>query len=434
MTLPLPPDIAVLLEALARAPAESDYERLLESLRVALWQLRADQTAEIERLIDRIWATNLQPIAAREAVAEEIHALLTAPLVATTEAVRQMQHELTAPGDPDRPRLYQVWYGTNRRLLDRHQPNLGFANEGESDPSMVHYGTCEIAIPKSHRFGSLGSSFLRRWTTWTDDRVHLQSINALEVADFWRSIQHELANWDANERQVLVIIHGFNVDFREAALRTAQLGFDLNFPGITAFFSWPSRGQSRKYNVDEATIESCERPIAEFLVKLVEGVGAERVHIVAHSMGNRALLRAVRQIADEAQLRGRVRFGQVVLAAPDVDARLFRQLGDAYPRVSQRTTHYVSPRDRAVGLSRWLHGADRAGFTPPISLVAGIDTIEVPKLNWEFFGHNFFAGAEALLSDIYTLLRSNVPPGSRPRFRSDEVHFHGGLPYWRLGN
>lgn len=432
MTGYLPSNLRTLMDALARAPAETEFERVLEQLRQLLLQLYPTRAKDINRLIDRLWATDLRTAVALEAACEEVQTALGADVQQALSAPDHAPKEVTK--DDGRARMYQIWYGTNRRPVDRARLDAGFADEGEPDPLTVHYGTCQVAIPRSHRFGSLGSSFFQRWVTWTDDRLQLRLIRSEEPAAFWRGIQDELLRWDECDRQVLVFLHGFNVTFQEAALRAAQLGFDLNFPGVMSFFSWPSCGQGRKYTVDEATIDSCERPITEFLLKLVEDVGAERVHIVAHSMGNRPLLRAVRTIADDSALNQRIKFGQIVLAAPDVDARLFRQLGPAYPLLSQRTTHYVSPRDRAVGLSRWLHGHDRAGFAPPLTLVQGIDTIQVPKLNSEFFGHNFFASAEALLSDIYTLLRSNVAPGARPRFRPDEVQTQDGLPYWILGS
>ncbi|MFK0731826.1 MAG: alpha/beta hydrolase, partial [Gloeotrichia echinulata HAB0833] len=89
---------------------------------------------------------------------------------------------------------------------------------------------------------------------------------------------------------------GFNVSFEDAALRAAQIGVDLQVPGIMAFYSWPSRGKLVSYPADEATIEASERYIAEFLLNLVQKSGAEKIHIIAHSMGNRGLLRAMQRI------------------------------------------------------------------------------------------------------------------------------------------
>jgi esterase/lipase superfamily enzyme len=37
-------------------------------------------------------------------------------------------------------------------------------------------------------------------------------------------------------------VHGYNVSFDDAALRTAQLAYDLTFDCPAAFFSWPSKG------------------------------------------------------------------------------------------------------------------------------------------------------------------------------------------------
>ena len=40
---------------------------------------------------------------------------------------------------------------------------------------------------------------------------------------------------------------GYNVDFKESAIRAAQIGYDLNVKGITSFFSWPSQGSLEGY-------------------------------------------------------------------------------------------------------------------------------------------------------------------------------------------
>lgn len=118
-----------------------------------------------------------------------------------------------------------------------------------------------------------------------------------------------------------------------------------------AFFSWPSQGTLDGYTADEASIEASEDIIAEFLVEFAAKSGASRVHIIAHSMGNRGLLRAVNRIVSVAQQRSQKQFDQIVLAAADVDAELFRKLSGAYTTLARRTTLYVSSRDRAVEAS-----------------------------------------------------------------------------------
>jgi Alpha/beta hydrolase of unknown function (DUF900) len=93
-----------------------------------------------------------------------------------------------------------------------------------------------------------------------------------------------------------------------------------------AFFSWPSQGTLGGYMADAATIEASEQDITNFMIDFVTHSGAEAVHIIAYSMGNRGVLRAVNRIAERAQQRSGVPFGQVILAAADVDSDTFRRL------------------------------------------------------------------------------------------------------------
>jgi esterase/lipase superfamily enzyme len=60
----------------------------------------------------------------------------------------------------------------------------------------------------------------------------------------------------------------------------------------------------------------------------------------------------VNRIAAKAQPRTSKPFGQIFLAAADVDADVSRQLSAAYAEVASRTTLYVSKRVRAVDASR----------------------------------------------------------------------------------
>jgi len=74
----------------------------------------------------------------------------------------------------------------------------------------------------------------------------------------------EDARKDHQRPHALLFIHGYNVDFEGAAIRAAQIGCDLKVPGVTAFFSWPSRGSLVSYPADEATIEASEGAITDF--------------------------------------------------------------------------------------------------------------------------------------------------------------------------
>jgi esterase/lipase superfamily enzyme/tetratricopeptide (TPR) repeat protein len=323
---------------------------------------------------------------------------------------------------------YVVWYGTNRRPNDRNDAGKGYST---SRDNVVHYGSCRVFIPESHKIGSTGSPWWKRLLTWTDDRLRLLSVEEVERGVYWGGIGAQLAVLDADERSALIFVHGYNVPFQEASLRAAQIGFDLSVKGAMAFFSWPSQGSTGGYPADEATIEASEGVIADFMTDFAERSGATAVHIIAHSMGNRGVLRAVNRIAAQAQRRTGKPFGQIILAAADVDADVFRQLSAAYAEVAARTTLYVSKRDLAVEASRWLHNFPRAGLMPPTLVLPGIDTINVTNVDLTMLGHGYVADARDVLIDMHALITQGASPDKR--FGLREAKNEEGERYWLIG-
>jgi esterase/lipase superfamily enzyme len=321
-----------------------------------------------------------------------------------------------------------VWYGTNRRANDPGNPGNGYSAARDN---VVHYGSCRVFIPQSHKIGSIGSPWWKRLLTLTDDRLRLLSIDEVERSLYWSGIGAQLAVVDADERSALIFVHGYNVSFQEAALRAAQIGFDLSVKGAMAFFSWPSQGSTGGYPTDEATIEASEGVIADFMTDFAERSGAAAVHIIAHSMGNRGVLRAVNRIAAQAQRRTGKPFGQIILAAADVDADVFRQLSTAYAQVASRTTLYVSKRDLAVEASRWLHNFPRAGLMPPTLVLPGIDTINVTNVDLTMLGHGYVADARDVLIDMHALITQGAPPDKRFGLRAAQNE--EGERYWLIG-
>jgi esterase/lipase superfamily enzyme len=338
------------------------------------------------------------------------------------------QHGKEAPRNTNDDADYTVWFGTNRKPNDSESLQLGFS---KSRDAKIHYGWCRVFIPKSHKIGSTGSSWWQRLRSGIDDRLKLIEIKGMVAEDYWNAISPRLAKLEVSERDAVIFVHGYNVSFENAAVRAAQIGFDLSVKGAMAFFSWPSQGALKGYSADEATIEASEPFIAEFIEDFVARSGAEKIHIIAHSMGNRGVLRAIDRIANKAQRHTGVLIGQIILAAADVDADTFRDLCGAYGRVSRRTTLYVSSRDLAIEASRWLHDFARAGLLPPIMIVPGIDTINVTNVDLTQLGHGYVADARAVLEDMHELLVHDAPPDRRFALRQGETD--AGERYWIIG-
>ncbi|MER2601230.1 MAG: alpha/beta hydrolase [Candidatus Competibacter phosphatis] len=333
--------------------------------------------------------------------------------------------EKGGPSPDDAGLVYPVWFGANRKPAGG-----GFTGERHDCTTL---GRTLVYVPEAHRFGETGTSFWRRLLRFNlrDDRLRLQNVETREREAFFTEINEAMrtARDNGEAPHALFFLHGYNVSFEDAAIRAAQLGVDLKVPGATAFFSWPSRGSVAAYPADEATIEASEPAITDFLVDFTENCGAEKVHVIAHSMGNRGLLRALQRIAANAQTRGKVKFGQIFLAAPDVDRDLFLDLARLYPEHADRATLYASDGDKAVHLSAKLHDAPRAGYFAPYTVAPGVDTVAVPDFDIDLLGHGYFAQAEALLHDIHDLMRHGEPPVRRQRILPAVDQ---GVSFWKL--
>jgi esterase/lipase superfamily enzyme len=321
-------------------------------------------------------------------------------------------------------KLYRVWYATNRQPIT----NGAKTGYGGRVDTRVHFGSCDVVIPATHKIGELGSPWIRRFLSGTDDRLRLHDVVPMEEAGFWSSVREYAATFDAKHRHALVFIHGYRVSFRDAALRAAQLGYDLNVQGPVAFFSWPSRATLLGYGNDGSAAEASERAMTEFLTRFTRDCGADRVHVIAHSMGNRLLLRALQRIVAAAETTPAIRFGHLVLAAPDITRELFLDVADQYRRLSQRTTLYVSDVDRALRASFRLQGA-RVGLAPPITCAPGIDTVHVANVDRTLMGHSTFAEARPVLCDIHALLNHDAPPERRAGLAE---RGEGSERYWEV--
>jgi esterase/lipase superfamily enzyme len=321
---------------------------------------------------------------------------------------------------------YTVWYGTNRKPIDSKDPAKGYSSDRCDSTAL---GRCRVFVPFSHKIGSTGSGWWKRLVRG-DDRLRLLEIQQQEISEYWNSVRIHVTNVAQDDQKALIFIHGYNVSFENAALRAAQIGFDLSVKGAMAFFSWPSKGTLSGYLADGASIEASEEAIAQFLVDFAGNCGAKSVHVVAHSMGNRGMLRAVDRIVQRAEHAGAALFSQVILAAPDVDSDLFERLCKAYQTIGKRTTLYVSSRDHAVEVSQWLYDFARAGFAPPIFVAPGIDTVNVTNVDLSLLGHGYIAQSRDVLQDMFRLLNDGAHPSKR--FNLRQRHAEDGSAYWEF--
>lgn len=317
----------------------------------------------------------------------------------------------------------EVYYGTDRKPVASQKLARDYGGErGE-----LEVGTCRVSIPQGHQIGHLESPVWWKLELREDPSKHVVLLDVAPLAEtaMYAKLKASLAETD--DQALLVFVHGYNVSFEEAARRTAQIAYDLGFDGVPAFYSWPSNGDVLDYPKDEADVQWSVPHLKAFLQDLVAKSAAKKVHLIAHSMGNRALTGALQALAAE---HDAPLFNQVILTAPDIDAEVFaRDIVPAIRPSAERITLYASSKDRAIDLSNDLHGYPRAGESGEhLVVVEGLDTIDASQVDTDLLGHSYYAETRALLSDLYLLLDHGQPPAERNLLAREK----NTLTYWTI--
>jgi esterase/lipase superfamily enzyme len=211
-----------------------------------------------------------------------------------------------------------------------------------------------------------------------------------------------------SSKSTFVFVHGYNVSFEDAARRTAQMAYDLNFDGAPIFYSWPSQARVLGYTRDEQNVEWTQPHLENFLQDIIARTEAQNVYLVAHSMGNRALTRAFAQlVTDKPELAARVK--ELILTAPDIDADVFKtQIAPVLVKLGTPVTLYASATDQALAVSREVHGAARAGDAGNgIIILAGMETIDASQVDSSMVGHSYYAENRSVIADIFYVLKDH---------------------------
>ena len=415
------PDLVPTLDALAAAQqaagrAEAAIQtrlRAIELLRAAFGERHLRVREALQALAATYAATGRNPDAAR----------VNAEVAALERSARDLPEADQSP--TDRARRYtqrngfasvRVFYGTNRAPTGQRDP-ARFFGTGRGD---LQFGYADVTVPETHKEGELETP--SRWTLLTLDVrsdkakrrfVLLQSVQPLPRDRFLEALKAHMGR--APSRDLLLFVHGYNNSFEDASRRVAQLVYDLDFDGTPLLYSWPSAESTAGYTVDEAAVGISGRRLAEFLQVVAAEAGASRVHLIAHSMGNRALLDALTAyLARRTPANPGAPLGQIVFTAPDVDRDLFVDAVRNLDGAGDRLTLYASNNDRALQGSELLHGAPRAGLAGDrLVLLDGLDSIDMSAIEADMLGHSYFADDTGAMYDLFRLLWRGDPPPRR---------------------
>ena len=333
-----------------------------------------------------------------------------------------------SPPKPDSEKAsdtVRLLFGTNRRANEDSRGSL--RDVFTSTLSELAFGYVDVSIPPSHLVGEIERPQFWKLEFSENATEHMVIRN---IAIVQRSQFADIINQyrgPSSGKPTILFVHGYNVSFDDAALRTAQIANDLRIDSVPAFFSWASRADRAKYTLDENT---ALRSVPDFkaLLRLFAANSTDRVFLIAHSMGSRIVTQALTEMIEkEPHVVSKV--VQLVLAAPDLDAVVFKeQVIPAFRAQKMPVTLYASSRDKTLKISSKVHGCCRAGLGGRnIVMAEGLESVDASSIESSFWGHSYFAETRPLLTDLNLLLAQGLRAASRPLLAGKPV---GNLTYY----
>ena len=336
-----------------------------------------------------------------------------------------------------------VQWGTPRQLDSPAAP-MTAASFSHGLGTRLHLGTAAVLVPG----GVLSdAACLPLWDrslpllgrATRPAALLLRRLRALSRPEFGALAARQQRSAQTQPDAALVFVHGFNVSFEEAVQRAAQLRRDLNFDGPLFVFSWPSRGQAHRYFADRETALASVDALAEFLLAVEQACTASRIHVLAHSMGNRVLLPALLRVAARPTSALSQRLGEIVMAAPAVPMSEFAPALDRLRALDlARLTLYASHGDLAMKIGLLAERAVLAGHTvdgEPL-VHPGLTSIDITAAGSPAFGamnHDVFTSNPVMNEDLRMLLQhgSELAPDQRVSALKATYSERQGGRYWR---
>lgn len=307
---------------------------------------------------------------------------------------------------------YPILYGTCRKEASDPDKETLFGKErGE----VLSLGMCRVSIPRKHKMCTIERPGWFRELLGKESPQKDFVILDNEVVDaetFIKLLKDRFA--DSEQNDVLLFVHGYNVTFKDAMFRTAQLGYDLSFKGATTAFSWASCGTVKEYMTDVENAKYSAFFLCEYIKFILDSTAINKLHIIAHSMGNAVLCEALNLLKEEGKYPNEA-INQIILAAPDIDKSIFiNQIWTKIKKEQPNITLYASDKDKALLVSKTLRsGYERLGEVGKgIIITDGLDSIDASEVDTNFLGHGYFSETESLLHDIHEILI-----GIRPKDR-----------------
>jgi esterase/lipase superfamily enzyme len=246
-----------------------------------------------------------------------------------------------------------------------------------------------------------------------DESLSAQALEYAGAERFWQEIETRRRTRD--EHRVVLLVHGYSLGFEKGCGRAAALQRALGHTHTVVLFSWPSNAQPADYTSDGTDMTWSVPDLAALLAELRRRLSADRMQVVAHSMGARGTVEAIHWLGcltDD----GAGQVDQLVLLAPDMDPAIFHRYRPWLAAFAAHVTVYVSANDTPLTVSGQLHGHPRLGEAGPhLAAMRDVEIVDVSAMGrYHVTGHEYYHYHPVVRSDLVRLLTTGQPAPLRP--------------------
>jgi len=236
-------------------------------------------------------------------------------------------------------------------------------------------------------------------------------------------------------KEVFIFVHGYHDTFEDGVFVMAELWHFLGRYGVPIAYTWPAGHPGLfGYTYDSESTEFTVYHLRQLLILLASFPEVEKINLIGHSRGTDVVVTALRELTIAARAQGLdpkeiYKMHNFVIAAPDIDLQVAIQriIGDHLALSANRFTLYSSPKDKAMGASKWLNASPRGrlgtlGVNKMPETMIATDKYSSANISFINFsgkkseggggiGHSYFRKSPEVSSDLILMLREDIDPG-----------------------
>lgn len=324
--------------------------------------------------------------------------------------------------------MVKVYFGTNRKPNRKSAPDDFGRGFSEAGLASLRFGMAEVTGDKLDSYELYVAP--ERLRKDADRKIKDGKGSVLGSLNVFERVRRKMT---ARARDTVVFIHGYNVGFKAALTAAARVkrnfSTDAGGPGVNVvLFSWPSDGSMMPfiaYANDRQDAAASGPAFARGLLKLTDFLRGstpqeacdQRIHLVAHSMGNYVLRHTVQEVVAHSAGRPVRIFDQVFLMAADEDDDAFEHEYKLkpLPRLAKRVNVYFNNNDRAMAISDKTKGnPDRLGDDGPRvprGIPGKVTLIDCTPVVEGIVEHSYYLDTPKVVADMREVLVGTAADG-----------------------